>query len=73
MPESVIEIGCSNPQLVGKALEVDAKAERGSKVTITAGKSSVKIKISTDKANRLKSIENSYKKLVETLNRIDKL
>ena len=73
MPETVFEIECSNPELVKKSLEVDAKAERGSKVTITAKKSSVQIKISSDKPNKLKSIENSYRKLVGLLNKISNL
>ncbi len=73
MPESILELECSNPELVKKSLEVDAKAEKGSKVLVSVGKNSIKIKISADKPNKLKAIENSYKKLVEMLNRIDKL
>ncbi len=73
MPESILEIECSNPELVKKSLDADAKAEKGSRVVITAEKNSIKIKISTDKPNKIRAIENSYKKLVEMLNRIDKL
>ena len=73
MPESTIKIQCSNPELVKKSLEVDAKIERGSKVIVTSGRNFVQIEISTDKPNKIKAIENSYRKLVEMLGRIDKL
>ena len=73
MHESVLQIKCANPELVKKSLEVDARSERDSKVSISAGKDFVEIKISAEKENKVKAIENSYKKLVEVLNRIDEL
>ncbi len=73
MPKSVLEIECSNPELIKKSLDVDTKSERGGEVSIEAGKNILRIKISADKPNTVRAIENSYKKLVEMLSKVDKL
>ena len=73
MPRTVLHLPCRQPDLVKKGLEADAQRERGAKVAITAEREGVKIEISCEKPNRLKAIANTYTKLVEMLEKIERI
>ena len=71
--EATLKIPCKRPELVKKSLEVDIEEKGKIKVSISADKKDVIIKINTQKISYLKAVINSYLSLINSLNKLEEI